>query len=564
MSELLGEVLLTVSDLTKTFDDRDLLKDLSFTIHKGARIGVLGLNGAGKSTFLRILAGEDREFGGTVRHSPGIRIGYVEQEPPLDSTKTVRENIEVGSAHIQKLIDDFNHVSEQLATDVSAAETDKLMERMDRIQGEIDSVDGWELEHQLELAMDALRVPPGDSPVDQLSEGERRRVALCRELISQPDLLFLDEPTNHLDAATVEWLEVFIDNYRGTIMMVTHDRYFLDNVANYMVEIEDGHLRIYQGNYTAYLERKSEIEAVKARQEDRRQKLLGQELEWMNSSPQGRLTKSKARMKNYYQLLEDGPGNGRGKVRLELPRGPRLGNKVLSIRGLSKGFGDRQLIDGLDLELGPGEIMGITGPNGVGKTTLFRMILGKEKPDKGTIELGESVHVTYVDQTRDELDPDLTVYETISEGRDVIQVGGREFHIREYLSGFQFRGGQQQTPVGGLSGGERNRLLLAKTLRRGANLLLLDEPTNDLDLETLRVLEEALLNFAGSALVVSHDRFFLDRIVNSVLVFEESGGIRKVDGNFETYFEIRKKEVEKSGGQQGRLRKTSYRKMARR
>ncbi len=564
MSELLGEVLLTVSDLTKTFDDRDLLKDLSFTIHKGARIGVLGLNGAGKSTFLRILAGEDREFGGTVRHSPGIRLGYVDQEPPLDSTKTVRENIEVGSAHIQKLIDDFNHVSEQLATDVSAAETDKLMERMDRIQGEIDSVDGWELDHQLELAMEALRVPPGDSPVDQLSGGERRRVALCRELISQPDLLFLDEPTNHLDAATVEWLEVFIDNYRGTIMLVTHDRYSLDNVANYMVEIEDGHLRIYQGNYTAYLERKCEIEAVNARQEDRRQKLLGQELEWMNSSPQGRLTKSKARVKNYYKLLEDGPGNGRGKVRLELPRGPRLGNKVLSIRGLSKGYGDRRLIEGLDLELGPGEIMGITGPNGVGKTTLFRMILGKEKPDKGTIELGESVHVTYVDQTRDELDPDLTVYETISEGRDVIQVGGREFHIREYLSGFQFRGGQQQTPVGGLSGGERNRLLLAKTLRRGANLLLLDEPTNDLDLETLRVLEEALLNFAGSALVVSHDRFFLDRIVNSVLVFEESGGIRRVDGNFETYFEIRKKEVEKSGGQQGKLRKTSYRKMARR
>ncbi len=564
MSDLLGEVLLTASDLSKTFDDRDLLKNLSFTIHKGARIGVLGYNGAGKSTFLRILAGEDRDYTGTVRHSPNVRIGYVAQEPPLDRGMTVRENIQVGSAHIQKLIDDFNRVSDQLATDVSAEETERLMERLDRIQGEIDSVDGWELEHQLELAMEALRVPPGDSPVDRLSGGERRRVALCRELISQPDLLFLDEPTNHLDAATVEWLEVFIDNYRGTVVMVTHDRYFLDNVANYMVEIENGHLRIYQGNYTDYLERKSEIEAMKARQEDRRQKLLKQELDWMNSTPQGRLTKSKARVKNYYQLLEEDPGNGREKVRLELPRGPRLGNKVLEIRGLSKGFGGRRLIDGLDLDLGPGEIMGITGPNGVGKTTLFRMILGVEKPDKGRIELGDSGQVTYVDQTRDELDPNLTVYETISEGRDVIQVGGREYHIREYLSGFQFRGGQQQTPVGSLSGGERNRLLLAKTLRRGANLLLLDEPTNDLDLETLRVLEEALLSFAGSALVVSHDRFFLDRIVNSVLVFEDDGSIRHIDGNFETYFEIRKKEIEKSGGQAGKLRKTSYRKMARR
>ena len=563
MSEQLGGVLLTVSDLTKTFGDRDILKSLSFTIHRDARIGVLGHNGCGKSTFLRILAGEDTEFSGTVRSAPNIRIGYVAQEPALEMTRTVLDNIQAGSAHIQKVIDDFHRVSEQLASESGADEIQKLMERMDRLQERIDSVGGWELEHQLEVAMEALRVPPGDSPVDTLSGGERRRVALCRELVSQPDLLLLDEPTNHLDAATVEWLEVFLDNYKGTVVMVTHDRYFLDNVANYMVEIENGHLTIFPGNYTDYLERRAEMEAVKGRQEGRRQRLLKQELEWMNGSPQGRLKKSRARVKNYYRLLESKPENGRGRVRLELPRGPRLGNRVLEIQGLKKAYGDRQLIDDLSFELKPGEIMGITGPNGAGKTTLFRMILGEVKPDGGKIKLGETTHATYVDQTRDKLDPDLTVYETISEGRDVIQVGNREYHIREYLSGFQFRGGQQQTPVGKLSGGERNRLLLAKTLRRGANLLLLDEPTNDLDLETLRVLEEALLDFAGSALIISHDRFFLDRLVNSVLVFEDDSRIRRVDGNFETYFEIRRKEIDKSGGQQGKLRKTSYRKIAR-
>jgi len=414
------------------------------------------------------------------------------------------------------------------------------------------------------MAMEALRVPPPDSLVATLSGGERRRVALCRELISQPDVLILDEPTNHLDAATVEWLEVFIEGYQGTVVMVTHDRYFLDNVANYMVEIENGHLGIFEGNYSDYLSKKSAMLELQSKDEDRRQRILARELDWLNSTPAARTSKSKARMKNYEKILEDGPEMVPGTVKLVIPPGPRLGNKVLHVNNLTKGYDGRVLIDNLDLNLVAGEILGVVGPNGVGKTTFLRMILGQEEPDSGSIDLGSTVKISYVDQTRDDLNPQKTVYEEISEGRDVIMVGKREYHIREYLSGFQFKGGQQQTPVGKLSGGERNRLLLAKTLRRGANLLLLDEPTNDLDLTTLRVLEEALESFAGSAIIVSHDRFFLDRVVNSILVFEDDGRIRHFSGNFESYFEVRKNELEKGGKQLKKFRKTSYRKMVRR
>ncbi len=564
MPQLLGETLVTVKDLTKTFGDREVLKSLTFTIHRGARIGILGVNGVGKSTFMRILAGEDKEYSGTVRLTPGVRVGYVSQEPPLDATKTVRENIEVGLGHIHQMVDDFNRVSEQMGTETDSGKLDKLMEKMGRLQEQIDSVGGWEVDHQVEMAMEALRVPPGDSRIPTLSGGEKRRIALCRELISHPDLLILDEPTNHLDASTIEWLETFIDDYQGTVVMVTHDRYFLDNVANYMVEIENGRLNIFEGNYSDYLRQKDEMLELRQKAEDKRQRFLKRELEWLNSTPAARTSKSKARIRDYEKLVENGPEMIPGTVNLVIPPGPRLGSKVVHIKGLRKGYGDRVLINDMNLNLVAGEFLGVVGPNGVGKTTFLRMLLGLEKPDAGTIEIGPTVKITYVDQSRDDLNPDKTVYEEISEGRDVILVGSKEYHIREYLSGFQFKGGQQQTLVSKLSGGERNRLLLAKTLRRGANMLLLDEPTNDLDLTTLRVLEDALETFAGSAIIVSHDRFFLDRVVNSILVFEESGRQRYFEGNFETYFELRKAELDKLGASQTKMRKTSYRKMVKR
>jgi ATPase subunit of ABC transporter with duplicated ATPase domains len=401
--------------------------------------------------------------------------------------------------------------------------------------------------------------------VGEISGGERRRVALCRELIAHPDLLLLDEPTNHLDAATVEWLENFIDEYPGTVVMVTHDRYFLDNVANYMVELEDGRLWIYEGNYSDYLAKKAEYMAVRERREERRQNILQRELEWMNASPRARIAKSKARAKSYERLLQEGPEERPGENSLLLPTGPRLGNKVLTIAGLRKAFGGRTLIDGLDLEIGPGEIVGIAGPNGAGKTTLFRMILGEEKPDAGTIVLGPTVRPTHVEQNRITLDPAKTVFQEVSAGLDRLRVGKKEFLVREYLARFNFKGEIQETLVGKLSGGERNRLLLAKALRRDGNLLLLDEPTNDLDIPTLRVLEEALDGFAGSALVISHDRFFLDRLATSLIVFEEDGTVRTVDGNFETYFDLRKTEEEKGSRQAtGKRRRTTYRKLIRR
>jgi len=567
---LLGEVLLTANEIERSFGDRQILKDTSFTIHGAARIGIIGPNGTGKSTFMKILAGRDDQFTGELKIHPNVRVGYIEQEPSLEDSGTVRENIEIGLARVLGMIIRYNKVCDDYGTETDEATQQKLLDRMGRIQEEIEAIDGWEWEHHLELAMEALRVPDPGLPVKGLSGGERRRVALCREIVSCPDLLILDEPTNHLDAATIEWLEVFIDKYPGSVVMVTHDRYFLDNVANYMVELENGKLFIYEGNYSDYLARKAEIMAVRARSDARRQKELERELAWMNATPSARTSKSKARVKNYETLVNQKSEEGAGTVILTIPSGPRLGNKVLEIRGLEKGFGDRKLIDGLDLEVLPGQIVGITGPNGVGKTTLFRMITGQDEPDAGAIEIGSTVKMTYVDQTRENLDPDKTVYEEISEGRDVIDVGGRELHIREYLSGFQFKGSAQQTPVGKLSGGERNRLLLAKTMRRGANLLLLDEPTNDLDLTTLRVLEEALETFAGSALIVSHDRFFLDRLANLLVIFEdrhaEDDGAsrpRVFNGNFEHYFETRRSELDAAGVKEGKYRKTTYRKIRR-
>lgn len=559
----LGEMIIAVKDLTKSYGDREILKPMSFTVHRNARIGVLGANGCGKSTFLRILAGADKEHGGTVKHAPNLRIGYLPQEPELDPTKTVRENIEVGLGYARSLLEEYNQVTERLSSETDPEKLDRLLQKLSSLGERIEILGGWELEHQLELAMEALRVPPGDSAVTHLSGGERRRVALCRELIAHPDLLVLDEPTNHLDASSVEWLEYFIENYQGTVIMVTHDRYFLDNVADFMVEIENGRLTIFEGNYSDYLAKKAEIAELRARQEERRQRLLKRELEWLRATPAARRSKNKARIKNYEQLLAQAPEAVQSSLRLVIPPGPRLGNKVLRVENVSKSYGGRTLFRGLSFELAPGEILGVVGPNGSGKTTLLRLILGKETPDEGSIELGPTVKLAFVDQTREDLDPTKTVWDEVSGGTEVIQVGDREYHIREYLSHFLFKGSQQQTLVGKLSGGERNRLLLAKILRRSANLLLLDEPTNDLDIPTLQVLEEALENFAGSAIVVSHDRFFLDRIVNSLLVFEEDGRVRHFPGDYESYFEFRKAELEKAGAAQGKLRRTTYRRMRR-
>ncbi len=564
MGQLLGETLLTVQDLQKSFGDRELLKPMSFTIHRGARIGILGSNGCGKSTFLRILAGQDADHGGTVQRASGASIGYLPQEPLLDPAKSVRECAAEGLASVHRLLEEYQQVSEAVGGEGDQERMEKLLARMDVLQEEIERRGGWEADHQLEVAMEALRVPPGDRPVSEISGGERRRVALCRELMRHPDLLLLDEPTNHLDAATVEWLEMFIDGYQGTVVMVTHDRYFLDNVANYMVEIENGRLLVFEGNYSEYLAKKADLMTLRARKEEHRQNILKRELEWMSASPRARIAKSKARAKNYEKLLTEGPEEVPGEINLMLPTGPRLGHKVLEIHGLRKGYGGKALIKGLELGVGPGEIVGVAGPNGAGKTTLFRMILGEEKPDAGTIELGPSVRVTYVEQNRITLDPKKTVYQEVAAGQDRLRVGKREYLIREYLARFQFKGEIQETLVGKLSGGERNRLLLAKCLRNDGNLLLLDEPTNDLDVTTLRVLEEALENFAGSALIISHDRFFLDRLATSLVVFEEDGSVRTVDGNFETYFDLRRAEEERTGTPRGKLRKTSYRKLVKR
>ncbi len=567
MSQLLGETLLTVKDLQKSFGDREVLKPMTFTIHRGARIGILGVNGCGKSTFLRILAGRDREHGGSVEHASGITIGYLPQEPALDESKRVRDCAAEGLASVHGLLSSYEEVSARVGEEADPEAMEKLLAKMSSLQEEIERRGGWEVDHQLEVAMEALRLPPGDRPVKGISGGERRRVALCRELMSHPDLLLLDEPTNHLDAATVEWLEAFIEDYHGTVVMVTHDRYFLDNVANYMVEIENGRLYVYEGNYSDFLAKKAELLTLRERKEDRRQNILKRELEWMSASPRARIAKSKARIQGYEKLLAEGPEERPGEVNLMLPTGPRLGNKVLEIHGLKKGYGGRPLIRGLDLEVGPGEIVGIAGPNGAGKTTLFRMILGEEKPDAGTIVLGPTVKPTYIEQNRLTLDPSKSVYDEVSGGLDRIRVGKREFLVREYLARFQFKGEIQGFLVGKLSGGERNRLLLAKALRRDGNLILMDEPTNDLDLVTLRVLEEALEGFAGSALIISHDRFFLDRLATSLVVFEEDGSVRKIDGNFETYYEVRKAEEERGGSgrpARGKLRRTTYRRMIRR
>jgi ATP-binding cassette ChvD family protein len=548
-----SQYVFTMYKLSRTHPpDKQVLRDISLSFLPGAKIGVLGLNGAGKSTLLRIMAGLDTEYRGEAQLAPGASVGLLEQEPQLDESKDVRGNVEDGVAELRGLLDRFN--------ELAANYSDDTAEEFARLQDRIDAADAWNLESQLDQAMDALRLPPADADVSRLSGGERRRVALCRLLLSAPDLLLLDEPTNHLDAESVAWLETHLEEYKGTVVAVTHDRYFLDNVAGWILELDRGHGLPFRGNYSSWLEQKQERLALQERQESARQRTIARELEWVRTNPKGRRTKAKARLNNYERLLAEERNVRLDQVQIHIPSGQRLGSQVIEADGVRKGFGDRLLIEDLTFSLPPAGIVGVIGPNGAGKTTLFRMLVGEEDPDAGAIRLGDSVDLAYVDQSRDALAPDRTVWEEISGGYENIKVGDREMSSRAYVAGFNFKGSDQQKKVGALSGGERNRVHLAKLLRRGGNVLLLDEPTNDLDVDTLRALEEALLAFPGCAVIISHDRWFLDRVATHVLAFEGESQVRWFEGNFEAYEEHRH---ERLGAEADRPHRITYKKLTR-
>jgi sulfate-transporting ATPase len=522
---------------------RQIIHDISLSFFPGAKIGVLGLNGSGKSTLLRIMAGLDTEIDGEARPQPGIKIGYLPQEPELDPAKDVRGNVEEGVADTKGLVDRFNEISEKFAEPMSDDEMNALLEEQGKLQDAIDAAGAWELDRKLEIAADALRLPPWDADVSKLSGGEKRRVALCRLLLSQPDMLLLDEPTNHLDAESVAWLERFLDEYPSTVIAVTHDRYFLDNVAGWILELDRGHGIPWEGNYSSWLEQKEKRLAIEEASEKARRKAMQAELEWVRSNPKGRHAKSKARLRQFEEISSSGYQQRNETNEIYIPPGPRLGDLVIEVENLRKGFGDKLLIDDLSFQLPPGGIVGVIGPNGAGKTTLFRMITGEEQPDSGSIRLGDTVQLASVDQSRDSLDDNKTVWEEISDGQDLIKVGNYETPSRRYVGRFNFRGAEQQQKIGLLSGGERNRVHLAKMLRSGGNLLLLDEPTNDLDVETLRALEQALLEFPGSAVVISHDRWFLDRICTHILAFEGDSVVTWFAGNYADYEEDRKRRL---------------------
>ncbi len=522
---------------------RFIIRDISLSFFPGAKIGVLGLNGSGKSTVLRIMAGIDTDFDGEARAQPGIKIGFLPQEPELDPTKDVRGNVEEGIGESKALIDRFNEISMQFAEPMGDDEMNALLEEQGKLQDKIDTAGAWELDRKLEIAADALRLPPWDADVSTLSGGERRRVALCRLLISQPDMLLLDEPTNHLDAESVAWLERFLHEYPSTVIAVTHDRYFLDNVAGWILELDRGHGIPWKGNYSSWLEQKEQRLAQEESTEKARRKAIQAELEWVRSNPKGRQAKSKARLRQFEEISSSKYQKRNETNEIYIPPGPRLGDVVIEIDNLKKSFGDKLLIDGLSLQIPRGGIVGIIGPNGAGKTTLFRMITGSEQPDSGTIRLGDTVKIASVEQSRDSLDDNKTVWEEISDGLDLIKVGNYETSSRAYVGRFNFRGSDQQKKVGVLSGGERNRIHLAKTLKSGGNLLLLDEPTNDLDVETLRALEQALLEFPGSAIVISHDRWFLDRIATHILAFEGNSEVVWFAGNYADYEQDRKRRL---------------------
>ncbi|MBI4886543.1 MAG: energy-dependent translational throttle protein EttA [Acidobacteria bacterium] len=540
--------------------DTVVLKDIWLSFLPGAKIGVLGLNGAGKSSLLRIMAGEDHEFIGEAFPADGISVGFLPQEPRLDAAKDVLGNVSEGVAETKALLERYDELNMKLGEDLSPEEMDKVLQEQGRLQDRIDAVNAWEIDSQLELAMDALRCPPPDADVTTLSGGERRRVALCRLLLRSPDLLLLDEPTNHLDAESVAWLERFLKDYKGTVVAVTHDRYFLDNVAEWILELDRGSGIPWKGNYSSWLEQKQERLVQEEKTEGKRQKTLQRELEWIRMSPRARQAKGKARLNAYEQLLNEDTAQKLEQVEIYIPPGPRLGDMVVEARGIRKAYGDLLLVDDLAFTLPRGGIVGVIGPNGAGKTTLFRMITGQERPDAGTLRLGETVQIGYVDQSRDALDATKNVWEEISGGMDELLIGKRPVPSRAFVSWFNFKGAQQQRKVGTLSGGERNRLHLAKLLQRGSNLLLLDEPTNDLDVDTLRALEEALLNYAGCAVVISHDRWFLDRIATHILAFEGDSGVVWFEGNYQDYEADRKRRL---GAEADRPHRITYRRLTR-
>ena len=545
----------TMQNLGKAYPGgKEVLKNISLSFLPGAKIGVLGLNGAGKSTLLRIMAGIETDFSGDAWAADGIQVGYLPQEPDLDSSMDVTGNVMSGMGRVKELVDRFNEVSARFAEEMSDDEMNDLIAEQGELQEEIDALDGWDIERKAEIAMDALRVPAGDADVTKLSGGEKRRVALCRLLLSAPDMLLLDEPTNHLDAESVAWLQRFLHDFPGTVVTITHDRYFLDEVAGWILELDRGQGIPYQGNYSGWLEQKQKRLEQEGRTEDARVKSLSRELDWVRSAPKARQAKSKARLNAYEKLLEEGQSAREETAKIVIPAGPRLGDVVIEAEALNKAFGEKLLIEDLSFRLPPGGIVGVIGPNGAGKTTLFKMLTDNETPDSGHLRLGETVQLGYVDQSRDALADDKTVWEVISDGLDELQLANRTMPSRAYVSLFNFKGSDQQKRVGQLSGGERNRVHLARMLKSGANVLLLDEPTNDLDVDTLRALEEALLEFAGCAVVVSHDRWFLDRIATHILAFEGNSHVEWFEGNYEAYEADKKRRMGAEADQPTRIR----------
>ncbi|MFT4026907.1 MAG: energy-dependent translational throttle protein EttA [Novosphingobium sp.] len=548
--------------MTKTFSGapKPVLSNINLQFYQGAKIGIVGPNGAGKSTLIKIMAGIDTDFTGEAWAGENITVGYLEQEPQLDNSKTVLENVKDGAREVADLVDRFNEISNIMADPPEGADFDALMEEMGDLQGKIDAVDGWTLDNQLEIAMEALRCPPGDWSVENLSGGEKRRIALTRLLIQKPSILLLDEPTNHLDAESVEWLENHLKEYAGAVLMITHDRYFLDNVVDWILELDRGKYFPYEGNYSTYLEKKAKRLEQEDREESGKQKAIKDELEWIRAGTKGRQTKSKARIAKFEQLVASQENRIPGKAQIVIQVPERLGGKVIEAKGLTKAYGDKLLFEDLSFTLPPGGIVGVIGPNGAGKSTLFKMITGQEQPDSGTIEIGSTVHLGYVDQSRDHLNDKNNVWEEISDGLDYMKVNGHDQSTRAYVGAFNFKGQDQQKNVGKLSGGERNRVNIAKMLKRGGNVLLLDEPTNDLDVETLGALEEAIENFAGCAVVISHDRFFLDRLATHILAFEGNSHVEWFEGNFAAYEEDKRRRLGDAADRPTRL---AYKKLTR-